>query len=345
MRAAVAIERGVVRCEEVEIPRPEAGEVLVKTQAASICGSDLHMVNTGWAMHAFPAMAGHPGHEAVGEVIESRSDRFSAGDIVLTTPHIWNSRCFADYQVVDDDHVLKLDSEVDLDTVTLAQQLGTVVYAAKRLPKSLEGQTCLVVGQGSAGLFWDFILNRLGAERVISIEPLPWRRELGESYGVDTTIDVTGDAAVQAVNDLTSGVGADLVIEAVGTTPTLSQAFHLVRDEGKVVLFGLPESEDPVPFDYSQMFKSRANVFTVLGSQDEPGLTSYAEAAELISSGVIDVEPIISHRVNISEIDRAFEIADQRIDGAVKIGVTFDKSPTNLVDQRAAESCGDLCES
>lgn len=324
MRAAIAVERGVVRCDEVEIPRPKKSEVLVRTRAASICGSDLHMVNTGWAMRAFPAMAGHPGHEAVGEVVESRSKRFTVGDIVLTTPHIWNSRCFADYQVVDDAHVLKLAADVELDKVTIAQQLGTVVYAAKRLPASLAGQTCLVVGQGSAGLLWDFTLRKLGAEKIISIEPLSWRRELGESYGVDQTIDVTGDAAVANVKDLTNGIGADLVIEAVGTTPTLSQAFHLVRDEGQVVLFGLPESEDPVPFDYSQMFKSRADVFTVLGSQDELGLTSYSEAARLISSGEIDVEPIISHRVNISEIDRAFGLANDRVDGAVKIGITFD---------------------
>ena len=324
MRAAIAVELGVVRCDEVEIPRPKNGEVLVRTRAASICGSDLHMVNTGWAMRAFPAMAGHPGHEAVGEVVESRSKRFTVGDIVLTTPHIWNSRCFADYQVVDDAHVLKLDADVELDKVTIAQQLGTVVYAAKRLPASLAGQTCLVVGQGSAGLLWDFTLRKLGAEKIISIEPLSWRRKLGESYGVDQTIDVTGDAAVANVKDLTNGIGADLVIEAVGTTPTLSQAFHLVRDEGQVVLFGLPESEDPVPFDYSQMFKSRADVFTVLGSQDELGLTSYSEAARLISSGEIDVEPIISHRVNISEIDRAFGLANDRVDGAVKIGITFD---------------------
>ena len=324
MRAAIAVEKGVVRCEELEIPVASDGEVLVRTRAASICGSDLHMINTGWAMHAFPAMAGHPGHEAAGEVVESRSDRFNEGDIVLTTPHIWNSRCFADYQAVDDAHVLKLDAGVDLDTVTLAQQLGTVVYAAKRLPDSLEGQTCLVVGQGSAGLFWDFMLRKLGAEKIISIEPLKWRRDLGMSYGVDEVIDVTGDPAIEAVHELTNGIGADLVIEAVGSTPTLSQAFHLVRNEGRVVLFGLPESEDPVPFDYSQMFKSRADVFTVLGSQDEPGLTSYAEAARMISSGEIDVEPIISHRVNISEIDRAFGIANDRVDDAVKIGITFD---------------------
>ena len=324
MRAAIAIARGVIRCEEVDMPRIQDGEVLVRTLAASICGSDLHMINSGWGMHAFPAMAGHTGHEAAGRVAESRSDKFSEGDIVLTVPFIWDSRCFADYQAVDDMHLLKLDPGIDMDSITLAQQLGTVVYAAKRLPASLEGQTCVVVGQGSAGLFWDFILKQLGAEKIISIEPLAWRRELGLSYGVDEAIDVTGDAVIDVVKEMTGGAGADLVVEAVGSTQTLSQAFHLVRSEGKVVLFGLPESEEPVPFDYSQMFKIRADAFTVLGSQDEPGLTSYVEAVSLISSGEIDVEPIISHRVNISEIDRAFHIADKRLDGAVKVGITFE---------------------
>ena len=324
MRAAVAVDLGIIRCEEVRMPAIAGNEVLVRTIAASICGSDLHMLDTGWAMRAFPAMAGHPGHEAMGQVVQSRSNRIAEGDIVLTTPHIWNSRCFAEYQAVDDAHVLKLSSDVDVDTITLSQQLGTVVYAAKRLPATLQGQSCVVIGQGSAGLFWDFQLKLLGAEKIFSVEPLSWRRKLGLSYGVDQAIDVTGKEAVDAVNDMTGGIGADLVIEAVGSTETLSQAFHFVRDEGSVVLFGLPESEDPVPFDYSQMFKSRANAFTVLGSQDEVGLKSYAEAVRLISSAQIDVAPIISHRVNIADIDRAFEIARERVDGAVKIGVTFD---------------------
>ena len=324
MRAAVAADLGIIRCEEVQVPSIGVNEVLVRTLAASICGSDLHMLDTGWAMHAFPAMAGHPGHEAMGQVVQSRSDRIAEGDLVLTTPHIWNSRCFADYQAVDDAHVLKLSPGVDVDIITLAQQLGTVVYAAKRLPVNLQGQSCLVIGQGSAGLFWDFQLKLLGAEKIISIEPLSWRRELGLSYGVDQAIDVVGDVAVDAVKDMTDSLGADLVIEAVGSTETLSQAFHFVRDEGNVVLFGLPESEGPVPFDYSQMFKSRANAFTVLGSQDEKNLKSYVEAVRLISSGEIDVNPIISHRVDIADIDSAFEVARERVDGAVKIGVTFD---------------------
>ena len=176
MKGVVYLGDSEVEVREFPQPEPGPGQIVIESKVAGLCGSDLHMVNTGWAMHTFPAMAGHPGHEAVGHVVESRSDRFSEGDIVLTTPHIWNSRCFADYQAIDDDHVLKLSPNVDLDTITLAQQLGTVLYAAKRLPASLEGQSCLVVGQGSAGLFWDFTLSILGAETIpqrISLM-LPW---------------------------------------------------------------------------------------------------------------------------------------------------------------------------
>ena len=100
-------------------------------------------------------------------------------------------------------------------------------------------------------------------------------------------MDVTGDAAKDAVYDLTDGKGADIVIEAVGSTPTLSNAFHLVADEGLCVLFGLPDSNDPQPFDYTEMFKKRANAYSILGAQEEPGLKTFRRALSWIVEGEI----------------------------------------------------------
>jgi hypothetical protein len=133
-------------------------------------------------------------------------------------------------------------------------------------------------GRQSAGLFWDHVLRKRGAGRIIAIDPIVHRLEAGRRYGVDDTIDVTGKGAEDAVMDLTGGSGADLVIEAVGSTETLNQAFRLVRQEGQVVLFGLPEKVGTVPFDYDAWFRKRASAYTRLGSQDEPGLASYREA-------------------------------------------------------------------
>jgi threonine dehydrogenase-like Zn-dependent dehydrogenase len=322
MKAAQAIARGRVECVDAPMPACRPGDLLIKTDMASICGSDLHMVGLGWAINAWPAPPGHPGHEAVGTVVESPSKNFKEGDRVLTVPHIWRSMCFAEYQAVDEPHILKLPANADVPQVLMAQQLGTVIFASKRLPP-LVGKTCLVLGQGSAGLFWDFMLRRLGAKRVIAVEPVTHRRALGRMFGATDAVDVTGERAVQAVMDLTGGQGADVVVEAVGSTPTLSQAFHFVRDEGLVVLFGLPESVEPVPFDYTTFFRKRANAFTVLGAQDEPGLKSFAAAVDLITSGQIDVRPVVSHRLPVSEVTEAFLMASHREHGVVKVGLTF----------------------
>jgi threonine dehydrogenase-like Zn-dependent dehydrogenase len=322
MLAAQATNIGAVTCVEAPVPSRKPGDILLRTEAASICGSDLHMVGKGWAIREWPAPPGHPGHEAVARVKDPGESGFAEDDLVLTVPHIWNSMCFAQLQSVDAPHLLLLPSDVPIREALMAQQLGTVIFAAKRLP-DLAGETCVVMGQGSAGLFWDYVLKRKGAERVIAIEPVSHRRRLGESFGADEPVDCTGAAATKAVMDLTGGIGAGLVVEAVGSTPTLSQAFSLVRDRGRVVLFGLPESEEPVAFDSSTFFKKRADAFTVLGAQDEPGLASFAEALELIAARKIDVRPVVSHTIPIEQVGEAFALAEARTDGVVKVSLSF----------------------
>lgn len=332
MRAAQVLGVGDIQCvAEVPMPRPGPEDALIETSMASICGSDLHMAGMGWQIPEFPAPAGHPGHEAVGVVVEPpRSypedcwgDPVEPGDLVLAVPHIWDSMCFAEYMKVHANHLLKLPNSVPTEHLLMTQQLGTVIFATRRLPKSLAGKTCAVLGQGSAGLFWDFVLKRRGASRVIAIEPVGHRRELGPRFGADDLVSVTGDDATQAVMDLTDGVGADIVIEAVGSTQTLSQAFHLVRDEGMCVLFGLPESNDPVPFDYTEMFKKRANAYSILGAQIEPGLKTFRAALRLISEGEIDMAPIVTHVFDVSRVADAFKLAGNRDNGVVKIGLVF----------------------
>ena len=121
----------------------------------------------------------------------------------------------------------------------MAQQLGTVVFGARKLP-SLLGQTVAIVGQGSVGLFHDFMLRRLGAHRIIAIEPVKERLDAGRRMGIDEAIDVTGQRATEAVLDLTNGQGADVVVEAVGSVDTFNQTLQLVRPLGRIAVFGLP---------------------------------------------------------------------------------------------------------
>ena len=202
----------------------------------------------------------------------------------------------------------------------MAQQLGTVIFACRRLPPP-QGKTVVVIGQGTAGLFHNFMLRRLGADRIIGIEPMPARRALAKRMGADETVDVTGERATDAVVDLTGGVGADVVIDAMGTVETLNQSLDLARPSGRIAAFGLPTTKRSVRFHWAKLFDKSLTVQAIHGSQNEPGLPDFREALDLIARGDIDVGPLITHELPLDMIQDAFDLADSREDGAVKVVV------------------------
>ncbi len=325
MAAAVAVGLGTVECRQVPMPDITGDSVLVETLAASICGSDLHVLYMGWNVNEFPLPPGLPGHEGVGVVVDEGRSGLSRGDFVLTAPSIFTARVFAEYQAIDAKYLLKLPDGPPPDHLLMAQQLGTVVYGCKRLP-SVEGKTAAIIGQGSVGLFHAFMLKRMGAARVIAIEPIAARREAGTRMGADEVLDVTGRAATDAVLDLTRGEGADLVIEAVGSVPTLNQALNIVREQGHVCAFGLPESSEPVPFEWDTFFRRRVTMNAVFGAQDEPGLPDFQAALDMIAGGEIDVAPLTTHRFPLERVQEALDLAHAPEDGALKVGLIFSSS-------------------
>ena len=322
MAAAVATGLRRVECQEIEAPRAEPGKVLVRTSLASICGSDLHAVYMGWNVTEFPLPHGHPGHEGVGVVVDGGSSDFVAGEPVLTVPRVRLARTFAGFQLIDPESLLRLPEGPPASHLLMAQQLGTVIHGCRRLPP-LAGKTVAVVGQGSAGLLHDFVLRRLGAERIIAIEPVAARLAAATRLGVDDVIDVTGDAATDAVMELTGGQGADVVIEAVGSVETLNQALAMARMLGHVGVFGLPPTMEKVPFDWDTFSRRRLNLYAPRGAQEEPGLPAFRLALDAIASGEIDASPFATHQLPIARVQDAFDLAHERGDGALKVSLTF----------------------
>jgi L-iditol 2-dehydrogenase len=322
MPAALATGLRQIHCDEIPVPEPEPGKVLVRTSLASICGSDLHIVYMGWNAREFPLPHGHSGHEGVGVVVDAGGTEYSHDDLVLTAPSFWVAKVFAGYQLIDPKYLLKLPIDVPEAHLLMAQQLGTVIFGCRRLP-SLLGKTVAVIGQGSVGLFHDFMLRRMGAHRIIAIEPVPQRLAAGRTMGIDEAIDVTGQQATQAVLGLTNGHGADLVIEAVGSVETLNQALQMAREQGRVAAFGLPPTMDRVPFDWDTFFRKRLNMHAVHGAQDEPGLPDFRLAVDFITRGEIDMSPFVTHQFPITQVQEAFDLADSKGDGALKVSLTF----------------------
>ena len=324
MKAAVLRAPGVIECVEAPVPEPGPGQVLVKMLRASLCGSDLHHVFMPLLEHSFPTPCGFPGHEGMGEVVESRAPGFAPGQPVLTVPDIQHAAGFADFQVLGAHHLIGLDAQAPSERLVLAQPLGTVIYSLQRFLPAEVPETVLVLGQGSIGLFFTWLLKHRGVAQVIASEPEAKRRALARRFGADAVLDPARDAVVDAVRDLSGGRGAPLVIEAAGTDDTRVQAVEAAALDGRVGLFGLPERDEMARFPMHQFFRKRITMMSNYGAQGEAGHASFREALDLVATGRIDVAPLISHRLPLARIDETFRIAHGREQGVVKALITFD---------------------
>jgi L-iditol 2-dehydrogenase len=321
MKAARWVDKGRVVCEDVPEPSVADGQVLLRTAYASICGSDLHSVFLNTPPE--PGAAGYPGHESVAEVLESRCPGFEPGDRVLTVPHAIDGRCLAEFQALPGAACIPLPDTAPLSHLLMAQQLGTVVYALRTHPLDVVGKDVAVIGQGSAGAFFTFLLKRAGAARVLVSDKSPARLAYSRKLGADLIVDAsTGDFRL-AVLEATGGRGADLVVEAVGSRETFPLSLEVAARGATLVWFGLPEDPGHYPFSFRDFFRRGLTAYSNFGAQGEPGLESFRFAVRLIEDGAIDVVPLLSHMLPIEEVDEAFRIAHGRTDNALKVSIKF----------------------
>ena len=325
MRAGRMVGVNDMRCEEAPIPAIEADQILVKTRMASICGSDLHVVCHGAGIRFdMPCKHGYPGHEGIGEVVESNHAGVAVGTEVLCFPNAAYSEGFSEYQRMHGKYVLPLpEGEVPPEQLLMAQQLGTIIYAARQRPVDVVGKTVLVIGQGSAGLFWTYWLKRSGAATVIAADLSDARLAVSAAYGADVAVNV-GEVELDEVVAESTDDGADYVVEAVGRRETLFQSIDLVRPDGDLLWFGLPDTDDSVQISFAKFFRKRLTASSTYGAQDEGDAVSFRTALDLIAGRHIDVSPLLSHVYPIEEIQTAFSVANDPIpDGALKVSVSF----------------------
>ncbi len=318
------VEAGRFVVVEVPDPAPGPGEVLVRTHAASICGSDLHKVFEGTYEDGFPAPAGFPGHEGVGRVVASRSGRFTAGDTVLTVPLPDVARCYAELQVVGEDFLVPLPADGDLDRLLMAQQLGTALYAFRRYwpgadPQPVTGGAVAILGAGSAGLFLLQLARRAGFSRIIVADLDCERLRAAATLGADVLVDVTAEPFAEAVATATGGVGADLVIEAAGPDECRAACVEAVRYCGRIGFFGLPEHPGLVPFPLATAFRRGATIELAGAAQVEPGLEAFRNSIDLVAGGGIDVGYLLEPRFALEDLQEAMEAA--RDHAGIKVSV------------------------
>ncbi len=318
MRAAQVVAPG--RIDLIETPKPalKQGHALVRPLLLSLCGSDVRMLYYS-PPDEYPFAVGTTGHEMVGlvEAVDGPDVNVRVGDVALTL--VPDHTAMAEYVLAPLENVFVLRDGRPPDHLLMAQQLGTVIVACTRLP-NVVGKDAVVIGLGSAGLFFSAMLRRLGAKRVIGLDVQEARVAAGLVFGATHTFNSAKSDPLQKVKEITDGVLADVVIEAAGEADTVNLTPQLVKVGGHLLFFGLPPRNTAVSIDFWTFFgKFCYATSSAATTALDPERKSFKLALDLIARGEIDVAPMLTHRFPFERVREAYELARTRDDGAIKI--------------------------
>jgi L-iditol 2-dehydrogenase len=305
--------------DRIEIPVPQLPSegndfVLIRTQWVSLCGSDIPFFTGNKRFRPYPLPPGAPIHECVGEVIESASKFFRPGERVLAIPDV--DKGLAEYSLALVSKTIPLNPAAeDPGIMCIIQPLSTVMNAVDRLG-DLRGKSVAVVGLGSIGLFFCWLVKRAGASSIIGIDPLPERCRTAEAFGATQTICRRG---IEVVHEMRLSPDQwnppDICIEAVGhQMDTINDCLELVRKYGTVVAFGVPDH--PVyALEYEIFFRKNA----VLMGTVTPDWAAYLpKARDLFMANREELSRFVTHRLPIRDAGKAFQMYERHEDGIVK---------------------------
>ena len=303
----------------VDIPKPElqSGHALIRTTQLSLCGSDYHAINHA-SPDAYPLPPGRSGHEMVGivEAIDAPDSDIRVGDEALVL--VQTNTGMAEYYLAPVEHVFPLSPDKPAEQLLQAQQLGTIIYASERLPNIVD-KTVVVIGQGSAGLWWAFMVRRMGARKVIALDLQAHRLQLSRYYGATHTVHNAEEDAIAAISEITGGAMADVVVEAAGEVASINLAIDLVKRYGFLLYFGVPRVGETMPFNMLGLFRQCVQLQTIVGALSDPDHSCTRMALELLTDGIADAGPMITHHFPFAKVLEAYELQATRDEGDVKI--------------------------
>ena len=317
MRAVQVMAPGRAEFIDMPVPQLRPGHALIRPQLLSLCGSDIYHLHYRSAS-SYPLPPGTTGHEMVGtvEAVDAAGSGIEVGMSALVLSP--TSQAMVEWYLSPAEYVLPLPAGKPLEEMVQAQQLGTVLYAAKHLKTSVIGRTVAIIGQGSAGLYWAWLLRRMGARQVIAIDKEAHRLVLPREFGATHVINNTNANVKQEVADITKDEMADLVVEAAGELDAVQLTCDLVTKHGEILCFGIPHFQD-LKINFSDFFRRYPCFQCISGAINDPGQGVTRHAIELIAQGIIDVKPLITHRFSFERVMDAYELHHTRGDNAVKI--------------------------
>jgi len=333
MRAILQHAPHDLRLADLPRPTPRPGEVLIRLRSVTVCASDVHLYtegNVGGVSWDRPFV---PGHEAAGEIVDPNGSHFAVGAPVVIDPaipcracdqcavghfHLCRNLLFCDLPPTDGamqeylawpaSQVFAVPESVDLVAAPLIEPLCVAVHATELAP-DLTGATVLVAGCGAIGLFTVQMARLRGAKTILATDLIPGRLTLARQLGADETIQVGS-------GDLPAGM--DVAFEAAGPQEAVQQCLNAVRPAGTVVVIGIP-SEDRYQLQPSHLRRHELTL-RFCRRQSE----NYPQAISLVREGRLRLDPLLTHRFPVERAQEAFDLAQRKAEGAVRVAVTFD---------------------
>jgi threonine 3-dehydrogenase len=310
--------------------------VKIKLEAASVCGTDLHIYNWDpWASSRIqpPRIIGH---EFCGMIVEVGAgvQARKVGDFVSSESHIVCGRCiqcmqgqghvcvntlilgvdvdggFAEYVVIPEANARPTDRSIPKEIACFQDALGNAVHTA--LDGPIKDSSILITGLGPIGLFAAAVCKALGARRVVGTEISPYRIKLGEKVGLDSILNPREQNVSEELSRLEPG-GFDGTLEMSGHPSSLSLAVHHTRPGGRVSLLGVFPNNDQQVHINELIFKG-LQVHGIVGRRL---WETWDQMHDLLTKHNLDVAPVVTHTMHFTAFQNAMELMNKGEAGKV----------------------------
>jgi threonine 3-dehydrogenase len=314
--------------KQVDIPKITDDQVLIKVKAASICGTDRHIYN--WDPWAAGRM--RPplifGHECCGEVVEVGKSvkTLRVGNVIAAESHIPCGVCkqcrmgnmhicndltilgvdvngvFAEYAALPELVCWKVSPKLDPAIASIHEPFGNSVYTV--MSGDVATKRIAIIGDGPTAAFACAIAKTVGAEKIYNLGMQEFNLGICRTMGADVTINVKNDKGyVERIIDETSG-GVDVVLDMAGNQPAIDTGFQVLRKAGTYCMFGIPPDSVKIDINSYIIFKGA----TVYGINGRKMFETWYQMSALLSGGMIDPSPAITHRFPFSDFLKAIDI-------------------------------------
>ncbi len=341
MKQAVMTAPGEVVFREIDSPKPGPGEVLLRIQLIGICGSDMHVYHGKHPYTNYPVVQGHE-FSAIVEQVGEGVTNLKPGMKVTSMPQIYCGKCApcrrGDYQICDQlkvqgfqapgcaqelwltsvEKVVPLPDDFTIEQGAMVEPLAVGVHAVRRAGK-LAGKNVVVLGAGPIG---NLLAQVAAAEaaKVLITDISEYRLELASKCGIQLTSNPKQESLKDAVRRAFGADGFEVAFECVGVEKTMEDAIENIQKGGTIVVVGVFGEKPCINLGFVQDRELNIKGTLMYQAQD------YHKAIELIATGKVNVQPLISKVFPFIQYLEAYRYIDQQGDKTMKVFVKVAQS-------------------